>query len=496
MNENKIREMIVSALLNPMPEKINSKEYVSNRKQSKSNPIDTITMDVPLFIRMMEFAREDAKSDLDLHDVAEKAISLSNSGKTLTMSDYETMFGGELNEAQSSSNESLAKKVEEVVKSLTTLHKNTSNNSNIPETDKKGLLRAFDMLKGDLETVVTNLKGGLSETKLDEKKLTTAEKHKKEDIVKAMKKSFKGNKGIMYAIATDKAKKLAEVNLKASKLSSAEYQKAKKLKDFKASDWKWNTDEDLYVKVNEDKLTEAYVPDNIKKFAKERGVSSLVNKAAGWAEKVGKRITGGTAIGKNYSTLILDMGYQTGDIRINTEDETIELYGEEVNSFPEFKKIYMDENAEDKIEENVQDDDVLGDMILDMLKYKTKEEVSQYLRQQVALHYDDVKDNKPKTPKGKMEEGMGNEVGDVVYFKGNLGKKYPASQGYYGVIEDVTPASNYNMLATYQVVVCDENDDEVGIVNTSFLNLSSKLKISTPKLKSMAETIMSKLKGK
>jgi len=35
MDENKIREMIVSALLNPMPEKINSKEYVSNRKQVK-----------------------------------------------------------------------------------------------------------------------------------------------------------------------------------------------------------------------------------------------------------------------------------------------------------------------------------------------------------------------------------------------------------------------------------------------------------------------------
>jgi len=273
MNENKIREMIVSALLNPMPEKINSKEYVSNRKQSKSNPIDTITMDVPLFIRMMEFAREDAKSDLDLHDVAEKAISLSNNGKTLTMSDYEAMFGDMLNEddwmqaddesdmaksqlksiqsnvsklmsmiddeeqldawvqskltkaedylnsvegylagedAQARGlnenvNESLAKKVEEIVKSLTTLHKNTSNNSNIPETDKKGLLRAFDILKGDLETVVTNLKGGLSE-----KKLTAAEKRKKEDIVKAMKKSFKGNKGAMYAIATDKAKKLAE----------------------------------------------------------------------------------------------------------------------------------------------------------------------------------------------------------------------------------------------------------------------------------------------
>jgi hypothetical protein len=424
--------MIVSALLNPMPEKINSKEYVSNRKQSKSNPIDTITMDVPLFIRMMEFAREDAKSDLDLHDVAEKAISLSNNGKTLTMSDYEAMFGNMLNEddwmqaddesdmaksqlksiqsnvsklmsmiddeeqldawvqskltkaedylnsvegylagedAQARGlnenvNESLAKKVEEIVKSLTTLHKNTSNNSNIPETDKKGLLRAFDMLKGDLETVVTNLKGGLSE-----KKLTAAEKRKKEDIVKDMKKSFKGNKGIMYAIATDKAKKLAEVNLKASKLSSAEYQKAKKLKDFKASDWKWNTDEDLYIKVNEDKLTEAYVPDNIKKFAKQRGVSSLVNKAAGWAEKVGKRINGGTAIGKNYSTLVLDMGYQTGDIHINTEDETIKLYGEEVNSFPEFKKVYMDENAEDKIEETAKQKS-MAEIIMSKLKGK------------------------------------------------------------------------------------------------------------------------------
>ena len=43
-----------------------------------------------------------------------------------------------------------------------------------------------------------------------EKKLTTAEKNKKEDIVKGMKKSFKGDKSAMYAIATAKAKKLAE----------------------------------------------------------------------------------------------------------------------------------------------------------------------------------------------------------------------------------------------------------------------------------------------
>jgi len=45
-----------------------------------------------------------------------------------------------------------------------------------------------------------------------EKKLTKAEKNKKEDIVKGMKKSFKGDKSAMYAIATAKAKELAEAN--------------------------------------------------------------------------------------------------------------------------------------------------------------------------------------------------------------------------------------------------------------------------------------------
>jgi len=144
------------------------------------------------------------------------------------------------------------------------------------------------------------------------------------------------------------------VNLKASKLSSAEYQKAKKLKNFKSSDWKWNADEDLYTKVNEAELTEAYVPSNIKEFAKRKGVSSLVNKVAGWAEKVGAGIRGGTAIGMNYSTLILDMTYQGSEIRINTDDDTVTLYDEPVNSFPEFKSVYLDNKEEDNgLEERI-----------------------------------------------------------------------------------------------------------------------------------------------
>jgi hypothetical protein len=190
-------------------------------------------MDIPLFLRMLEYSREDASQDMDLHDVTEKAISLGKERGILQMDDYDEIIG------------------------------------------------------------------------------TT--------------------------------EKVNEVNLKASKLSSAEYQKAKKLKDFKASDWKWNADEDLYTKVNEEELTEANVPSNIAEFAKRKGVSSLVRKVAGWAEKVGKRIAGGTAVGKNYSTLVLDLDYQqNGEIRINTDDETITLFDEPVNSFNEFQRVYSD----------------------------------------------------------------------------------------------------------------------------------------------------------
>jgi len=58
-------------------------------EEASSNPTDTVTMDVPMLLRVMEFAREDAKTDLDLHDVAEKLVNLSSNGNTLTMKDYD-----------------------------------------------------------------------------------------------------------------------------------------------------------------------------------------------------------------------------------------------------------------------------------------------------------------------------------------------------------------------------------------------------------------------
>jgi hypothetical protein len=50
--------------------------------------MDIVKLDVPLFIRLMELAREDVKQDADLHDVAEAVIKLSQQG-VATMADYD-----------------------------------------------------------------------------------------------------------------------------------------------------------------------------------------------------------------------------------------------------------------------------------------------------------------------------------------------------------------------------------------------------------------------
>ena len=51
---------------------------------------DVVHLDVPLFIRLLELAREDVKQDADLHDVAEALIKLSQDG-VATMADYNSI---------------------------------------------------------------------------------------------------------------------------------------------------------------------------------------------------------------------------------------------------------------------------------------------------------------------------------------------------------------------------------------------------------------------
>ena len=49
--------------------------------------MDVVIFDIPLLIRMLEYAREDAKTDMDLHKVVEKLIHIRKKG-VLTMKDY------------------------------------------------------------------------------------------------------------------------------------------------------------------------------------------------------------------------------------------------------------------------------------------------------------------------------------------------------------------------------------------------------------------------
>ena len=57
--------------------------------ESENDPTDVVTMDVPLLIRILEYAREDTNSDLDLHFMAENLIAMSREHDVLTMGDYD-----------------------------------------------------------------------------------------------------------------------------------------------------------------------------------------------------------------------------------------------------------------------------------------------------------------------------------------------------------------------------------------------------------------------
>lgn len=64
-------------------------------ESAELNPEDTVNMDIPLLIRLLEYAREDAKTDMDLHNVAEMLINLSQSGETLSMDQYDQIVGNQ-----------------------------------------------------------------------------------------------------------------------------------------------------------------------------------------------------------------------------------------------------------------------------------------------------------------------------------------------------------------------------------------------------------------
>ena len=72
----------------PTQRMVASRRSTTTTTSKKSN-VNVLKMDVPLFIRMLEFSREQAKTDMDLHRITENALSLGD--KVLRMSDYKNI---------------------------------------------------------------------------------------------------------------------------------------------------------------------------------------------------------------------------------------------------------------------------------------------------------------------------------------------------------------------------------------------------------------------
>jgi hypothetical protein len=59
------------------------------------NPNPTVELSIPLLLRVLEFAKDDASSDEELRKVANNIIELSKVAGELGMIDFEAIMGGE-----------------------------------------------------------------------------------------------------------------------------------------------------------------------------------------------------------------------------------------------------------------------------------------------------------------------------------------------------------------------------------------------------------------
>jgi hypothetical protein len=62
------------------------------RMHEATDKEDVLSFDIPLFIRILELAREDVKEDMELHRITERLLSIRKKG-VLTMDDYEFIAG-------------------------------------------------------------------------------------------------------------------------------------------------------------------------------------------------------------------------------------------------------------------------------------------------------------------------------------------------------------------------------------------------------------------
>jgi len=64
---------------------MNFKTYLNEANKGQ----DVIKVTVPLFIRILEWAREEAKSDVEVHELTEKIVKMNG---VLSTEDYDKLF--------------------------------------------------------------------------------------------------------------------------------------------------------------------------------------------------------------------------------------------------------------------------------------------------------------------------------------------------------------------------------------------------------------------
>ncbi len=114
---------------------------------------DIVQLDVPLFIRLLELAREDIKQDADLHDVAEAVIKMSQHGP-LTMADYDKIVSFMQNQGKPAEEAAVSDDIRRFRQIVDLADKQQTEYSNTPKEEYAGI-----------ESVTTAAGGGMNGAK-------------------------------------------------------------------------------------------------------------------------------------------------------------------------------------------------------------------------------------------------------------------------------------------------------------------------------------------
>ncbi len=123
------------------------------KEEAEGDEVDTVSLDVPLLLRVLEYAREDAHEDMDLHDVAERMIAMSKDGP-LSMDDYDSLVGGVETPAEVDevSNKTLSSYTDKAAKERDTYHADRNKDAESARkyyNRKAGVRKALSITKED-----------------------------------------------------------------------------------------------------------------------------------------------------------------------------------------------------------------------------------------------------------------------------------------------------------------------------------------------------------